>query len=83
MRRGRGEHERVGVDSTPCRATLICRWIERFVRGVEGGESTPPTEAVAGRQRARGHDRSSAHEVNPDVPPIRFGTGVIKDGDGR
>jgi hypothetical protein len=83
MRRDRGEHERVGIDSTPCRATLICWWMQRGARGVEGGEGTPPTEEVAGRQRARGHDRTSAHKVNPDVPPIRFGTGVIKDGDGR
>jgi hypothetical protein len=83
MQRGRGEHERVGIDSTPCRTTLICWWMQRGARGVEGGEDTPPTEALADRQRARGHDRSSAHEVNPDVPSIRFGTGVIKDGDGR
>ena len=53
------------------------------MRGVEGGEDTPPTEAAADRQRTRGHDRTSAHQVNPDVPPIRFGPGVIKDGDGR
>ena len=83
MRRDRGEHERVGIDSTTCRTTLICWWMQRGMRGVEGGEDTPPTEAAAGRQRTRGHDRTSAHKVNPDVPPIRFGTGVIKDGDGR
>jgi hypothetical protein len=83
MRRDRGEHERVGIDSTTCRTTLICWWMQRGMRGVEGGEGTPPTEAAAGRQRTRDHDRTSAHKVNPDVPPIRFGTGVIKDGDGR
>ena len=81
MRRDRGEHERVRIDSTTCRASRICWWIQRGMRGVEGGEGTPPTEAVAGLPRTRGHDRISAHQVNPDVPPIRFVTGVIKDGD--
>ena len=83
MRRDRGEHERIGIDSTTRRTTLICRWIQRGMRGVEGGEDTPPTEAAADRQRTRGHDRTSAHQVNPDLPPIRLGTGVIKNGDGR
>ena len=57
--------------------------MQRGVRGIECGEGTPPTEAAADRQRTRGHDRTSAHKVDPDVPSIRFGTGVIKDGDGR
>jgi len=82
MRCGGCEHDRIGIDRTTGRTTTTCWWIQRGTGDIEGGEGAPPGEGAAGLRRGHRHDRSGAHEVDPDVPPIGCRTGVIQDGNG-